>query len=149
MHLELRDVAFDDLPILFEHQRDPDAVALAAVRSRTWPEFEQHWRERVLADPRVRMRAIVVEGTLVGYVSAWQREHERMVAYWIDRAWWGRKLASRALALFLRDEPLRPLHAEVAAHNLGSMRVLDKCGFVRTGSHAGDDGIVEQLFRLD
>lgn len=148
MHLSLRDVELDDLPILFEHQRDPEALALAAVPARTWDEFVTHWRERVLGDPRNRTRAILVEGVLVGYVSTWQRDHERMVAYWIDRACWGRNVASTALTTFLREEPLRPLHAEVAVHNHGSMRVLEKCGFARVADHVGPDGVVEHVFVL-
>jgi RimJ/RimL family protein N-acetyltransferase len=33
----------------------------------------------------------------------------------------------------LRIVPLRPLHARVAKTNLGSIRVLEKCGFRVTG----------------
>ena len=32
----LRNVAESDLPIFFEHQRDPDATAMAAFPSREW-----------------------------------------------------------------------------------------------------------------
>jgi RimJ/RimL family protein N-acetyltransferase len=31
--------------------------------------------------------------------------------------------------MFLDEVTLRPLHAYVAAHNRGSIRVLEKCGF--------------------
>ena len=42
----------------------------------------------------------------------------------------------------------RPLHAYVAKCNVGSIRVLEKCGFVKVGEHAGDDGIEELLLEL-
>lgn len=41
---------------------------------------------------------------------------------------WG-SVATRALAAFLRLVTERPLHAHVAQHNVGSRRVLEKCGF--------------------
>lgn len=37
-------------------------------------------------------------------------------------------IATRALSEFLDQVPLRPLHASVAKHNRGSLRVLEKCG---------------------
>ena len=42
----------------------------------------------------------------------------------------------------------RPLHAYVAKCNVASIRVLEKCGFVEVGEHAGDDGIEELLLEL-
>ena len=38
-------------------------------------------------------------------------------------------MATAALTAFLRLEPIRPLHAGVAKHNVASIRVLQKCGF--------------------
>ena len=35
----------------------------------------------------------------------------------------------KELAAFLCLVPERPLHAHVARHNVGSIRVLEKCGF--------------------
>ena len=52
------------------------------------------------------------------------------VGYWVDRALWGRGIASRALELLLREVVGRPLHATVATSNGASLRVLRKCGFV-------------------
>jgi RimJ/RimL family protein N-acetyltransferase len=36
----------------------------------------------------------------------------------------------------------------VVAHNVASIRVLEKCGFVRQSAHTGDDGIEELLYRF-
>jgi RimJ/RimL family protein N-acetyltransferase len=58
------------------------------------------------------------------------------VTYWIDRAFWGRGLATAALREFVREEP-RPLHARVAKDNVGSRRVLEKCGFVLIAEERG------------
>jgi RimJ/RimL family protein N-acetyltransferase len=42
----------------------------------------------------------------------------------------------------------RPLTAHVAEHNVGSMRVLERNGFVETGRHQETDVVVVG-FRLD
>jgi hypothetical protein len=47
--IRLRDVEADDLPLFFEHQRDPIAVAMVAFRSRDRDAFDQHWA-KLLAD---------------------------------------------------------------------------------------------------
>jgi RimJ/RimL family protein N-acetyltransferase len=45
----------------------------------------------------------------------------------------------------------RPLHAHVAKHNRGSIRVLEKCGFHVVGEETIEEGvqIVEVILRLD
>jgi RimJ/RimL family protein N-acetyltransferase len=52
------------------------------------------------------------------------------VGYWIDRAYWGRGIASRALHLLLQEVAKRPLVATAATSNRASLRVLQKSGFV-------------------
>jgi RimJ/RimL family protein N-acetyltransferase len=36
----------------------------------------------------------------------------------------------------------------VVKSNVASIRVLEKCGFVKVGQHKGDDGIEELLLEL-
>lgn len=125
----LRDVQPDDLPILFEHQRDPVAVALVVFRSRERAEFDAHWA-KILADDTCLKKTIVADGKVAGHIGSFGRDGKREVGYWIDRALWGRGIMSQALPAFLRLEPQRPLYAGVAAHNLASLRLLQKCGFI-------------------
>lgn len=75
-------------------------------------------------------------------IVSWTQDGEREVGYWIGKRYWGRGVATRALSEFLREVPERPLFAHVATHNLGSLRVLEKCGFtvsVETMSVEGDE----------
>jgi RimJ/RimL family protein N-acetyltransferase len=65
----------------------------------------------------------------------WLGEPE--VSYWIGREFWGMGVASKALSLFLSFVDTRPLSARVAKDNLASLRVLEKCGFVRSGEGSG------------
>jgi RimJ/RimL family protein N-acetyltransferase len=128
----LREVAAEDLPIFFAHQQDPDAVRMAAFPSRDRAAFDAHWA-RVLADETAIARTIVAAGEVAGYIGSYGPAGAREVGYWIGREFWGRGVATAALTAFLRDVPSRPLYAHVAKSNGGSLRVLERCGFVVVG----------------
>ena len=142
--IQLRDIEPSDLPLFFEHQRDPIAVAMVAFNSRDRAAFDQHWA-KLLADDSLLKKTIIVvsavsaendlipavsaENQVAGYIGSWTAEGKREVGYWIDRAFWGRGVATEALSAFLCLEQTRPLYAGVAKHNVASIRVLQKCGF--------------------
>ncbi len=88
-------------------------------------------------------RTILLDGAVVGYAGSFTRSGERLVAYWIGCEWWGRGIATEALTSFLEQDRTRPLRARVARHNVASIRVLEKCGFLLCGSRM--DGDVEEL----
>jgi RimJ/RimL family protein N-acetyltransferase len=126
--IQLRDVEVGDLPLFFEHQRDPVAVAMVAFTSRDRAAFDQHWA-KLLADESLLKKTVLADDQVAGNIGSWMSEGKREVGYWIDRAFWGRGVATEALSAFLRLEKTRPLHAGVAKHNAASIRVLQKCGF--------------------
>ena len=137
--VRLRDVTEDDLPIFFEHQRDPVANRMAAFPARDREAFMEHWSIKVLGDDAVAKKTILFEEQVVGNIVSFEMSGETLVGYWIGRDHWGKGIASRALALFLADVDTRPLHAHVAKHNVASIRVLQKSGF----AVVGEDTIVE------
>ena len=128
MNIRLREVEPNDLPLFFEHQRDPVAVEMVAFRSRNRAEFDLHWA-KILANKTGLIRTILADGEVAGNIVSWNSDKNREVGYWIDRAYWGRGVATAALSAFLCLEQTRPLHAGVAKHNVASLRVLQKCGF--------------------
>jgi len=128
----LRDVSEDDLPVFFEHQRDPEATRMAAFPARAWDEFKAHWG-RILADASVIKKCVLFDGHVAGNVVSFENAGRREVGYWIGRSFWGQGIATQALSRFLSQVGFRPLHAHVAKHNLASMRVLEKCGFTVCG----------------
>jgi RimJ/RimL family protein N-acetyltransferase len=127
-HVVLRDVTESDLRILYEHQLDPEANRMAAFQARDREAFMAHWAN-VLADETVIKKTIVVDGAVAGNIVSFISSGEREVGYWIGRDYWGKGIATAALTAFLHQVPDRPLHAHVAKHNAGSIRVLEKCGF--------------------
>jgi RimJ/RimL family protein N-acetyltransferase len=146
----LRKVMEDDLPIFFEHQREPDANRMAAFPARERDAFMTHWRSKVLAEPANEARTIVADGEIAGNIVSWEQDGQRTIGYWLGKRYWGKGIATAALAEFLAThEKRRPLHADVASANLGSMRVLEKCGFQRiSGPSLASDGVEVHAFRL-
>jgi RimJ/RimL family protein N-acetyltransferase len=154
--VELREVTAADVLVFFEHQRDPEAVRMAAFTSADPSDraaFLVRWA-RILADDSVVTRTVVFDGEVVGHVGGFTRFGGPEVTFWIDREHWGKGLATAALLLFLRTEPRRPLYARAAVDNLGSLRVLEKCGFVAVGEDVGfaegrGEDVEEFVLRLD
>jgi RimJ/RimL family protein N-acetyltransferase len=145
--LLLRPVEPGDLDTFFEHQRDPESNRMAAFPARDRTAFDAHW-QRILADETLIVRTIVWNGEIAGNMLSWPRSDQRLVGYWIGREYWGRGIATRALATFLDEVTARPLHAHVATSNLGSIRVLEKCGFTLSGSGETEDGVQELVYEL-
>src|SRR4051812_32050228 len=102
---------------------------MALTIPRTRQAFDSHWA-RALDDPGIIARTILVGAALAGYISRFPTDGQDHVGYWIDRAYWGMGVASRALHLLLREVGKRPLSAAAATSNGASLRVLQKCGFV-------------------
>lgn len=156
MTITLRALKDDDLDALFRWESDPTAARMAAF---TRPDhtdraaFDAHYR-RVLSDPTNWTRAIDEDGVLVGMIASFTMEGDRELTYWVDPSRWGSGIATRAVRLFIPDETRRPLCARAAEHNLGSRRVLERNGFVKTGEETSwADGVgkevVEYIYRLD
>jgi RimJ/RimL family protein N-acetyltransferase len=145
----LRDREESDRPILFEQQLDPDAAAMAAFPSRDERAFAEHW-ERLRRDDSNVVKTIIVGDQVAGDIGSWVDDGERRVGYWLGREFWGRGIATEALRQFVLVVPERPISASVAEHNVASLRVLEKCGFVAVGGPRppGDDGIREIVMQL-
>ena len=148
----LRDVVAGDLPIFFVHQQDPDAVRMAAFPARDREAFDAHWA-KILADASVITRTVVADGEVAGYIGSFGPASAREVGYWIGRAFWGQGVGTAALTAFLVHVPTRPLYAHVAASNVGSLRVLERCGFsvvgeARAPAATGGEAVDELILRL-
>jgi RimJ/RimL family protein N-acetyltransferase len=151
--VRLRSVEDRDLDVFFDHQADPQAVEMAAFPARDKDQFAAHWA-KVRADDTKVARTIVADGMVAGNIGSWQENGQQLLGYWVGREYWGRGVATQALALLVDEVSIRPLYAHVAVHNVGSIRVLEKCGFRRdrvqeATAPAPDDGIEEFIFVLN
>jgi RimJ/RimL family protein N-acetyltransferase len=139
MTITLRDVTDADLPIFFDLQRDLTYNHMAAFTHKDPDDraaFDAHWK-KIRANPENKNQTIVFEGQVVGYIASFPMDGNREVTYGIGRPLWGRGLATEALRAFLAVETDRPLRARAAKDNVGSLRVLAKCGFEVTGEDIG------------
>lgn len=153
--LFLRKVIDTDLKIFFEHQRDKEANYMVAFNHRepgNLDEFMNHW-DKILNDPYNTIRTIEVNGEVVGNIMSFIMSGKREIGYWIGKEFWGRGIATIALKNFVSIISERPLSAHVAFDNLGSIRVLERCGFNKNGedeyfSKTRDKNIKELIFEL-
>lgn len=81
--------------------------------------------------------AVEVDHKIVGCVSYWYcGENTIEVGYWVGKAYWGGGLCTQALSM-LMSRDFFPRNCDVIARvmegNVGSERVLQKCGFVYSG----------------
>lgn len=151
----LRPIEDGDLDALFDQMRDPESVRMAAFTAADPDDramFDAHMA-KIRASPDVTMRAVTLDGLLVGSIASFLDEGRTEVTYWIERSVWGRGIAGRALLGLLELVPVRPLFARAASDNAGSLRVLRKAGFVAVGTEvsyatARDAEIEETLLRL-
>jgi RimJ/RimL family protein N-acetyltransferase len=151
----LRDIIPADLPIFYVQQLDPEANRMAAFTSRDPSDrdaFDIHWA-KIMSDDTVINKTILYNGKVAGNIAKFTMFGLPEVGYWIGKEYWGKGIATQALTLFLRIVTLRPLYAAAAADNRGSLRVLQKCGFVITGydrafSEARGEEIDEALLEL-
>jgi RimJ/RimL family protein N-acetyltransferase len=136
----LRNVVDDDLPIFFEYQLDPEANYMAAFTAKdptNQEAFMAHWR-RILTDETTINQTILFNGQVAGSVSSYEEEGKPEVTYWLGKEYWGKGIATSALKEFLAQKnQIRPIYARVAKDNIGSRRVLEKCGFKIIGESKG------------
>ncbi|MER5598468.1 GNAT family N-acetyltransferase [Streptomyces sp. NPDC002265] len=137
MEVALRKVHDSDLAVFFRQMNDPESLRMAAFTPQDpadRDDFEAKWRR--IRD-RELVRTVLVDGDVVGTASVYGEPGEREVTYWVDRAYWGRGIATAALRLLLTEVSERPLYARAAADNEGSLRVLRKCGFRESARATG------------
>lgn len=137
--ITLREVEPSDLGIFYAQQLDLDAIRMAAFVSPDRTDravFDAHWA-KILQSPLNLNRTILADGQVAGHVACFPLGGNLEVTYWLGREFWGRGIATQALAALLRLVATRPIYARAATDNLGSLRVLQKCGFNIIGQDKG------------
>ena len=135
--------------------RDGDAVALArhADNPKVWRNMSdgfphpytlriaEHWVRAGQIELGGDHWAIAFEDSAVGGCGIAQDSAQFRcnveIGYWLAQAWGGHGIATRVARALTEQAFTNPeitrVYAPVHADNLASMRVLEKCGFVREG----------------
>ena len=135
----IRPVEPSDLDTFYRQQLDTEAIRMAAFVGADRKDravFDAHWR-KILSSPQNINRTILADGQIAGHIACFPLGETLAVTYWIGREFWGQGVATRALRLMLQLVTARPITAAAAADNLGSIRVLQKCGFKIIGHDKG------------
>lgn len=137
--IQLRKTQLSDLEILYQFQLDPEGIQLAAFTAAENAEKAVYIQKhaRFLDDPTKNTQTILLGDTIAGSIAKFEMEGDAEITYWIDRQFWGKGIATTALQQFLTIEKARPLFGRVAFDNIGSQKVLEHCGFIRTGKDKG------------
>jgi RimJ/RimL family protein N-acetyltransferase len=146
--ISLRDVQLSDIPAIY-FESDPAFCTMAMIKPRSIEAFQAVW-DKIFRDrasgaqpPGVTQKVILTPSPkgpeICGSIGCWMMSDQLAVGYGIARPYWGRGIASRALALLLAEMPVRPLHARAAASNSASIRVLTKNGFVAERTEAAPE----------
>ena len=155
-NVTIREVEPSDLEIFYQHQLDPEAIRMAAfvcANPQDKAAFDAHW-DKILHSSRITQRTIVAAGQVAGHIACYPDGENLEVTYWLGREFWGRGFAIRALERMLCLVVDRPVFARVVADNVGSIRVLRKCGFQIIGknrdfAHGRGEDTEEYILRLD
>ncbi len=137
--LILRPMSERDVPALRRIAGDPDvARMLRRVPVPLPEEAVRDWlvQRRFLGRPGFLLVVDLPDAGPIGVVSL---RADATIGFFLDRRYWGRGLATEAVAALLSDAAQRfpelgPITADHFADNPASGRVLEKLGFERTGT---------------
>ncbi|MCP4442282.1 MAG: GNAT family N-acetyltransferase [Aureispira sp.] len=153
--LVLRKTITTDLDTLFNNQLDEESNYMAAFTAKDPTDKDAYMAKwtKIVVNDAVNMQTILLEDKIVGSILHFDAGEETFVAYGIGKDFWGKGIASAALAKFLKLSPKRPLFAQTVFDNLGSQRVLEKNGFVVIGkeinfANARGKEVEEFVFKL-
>ena len=131
------------------HRIMSDPVAMRYWSTPPHVEFDETVRwiaSMIEADPAVSDDFIVTfRGQVIGKLGAWRLPE---VGYLLARSHWGQGIASEAMTAFIGRRRLvgsTELTADVDPRNIGSLRLLERHGFVETGRAAGTWQIGDEL----
>ena len=154
--IKFRKTEVDDLELLFKFQLDKEAMNLAAFTPKDPTDKSAYLSKytKILSDPTVNNQTIIIDNIIVGSIAKFEIHGQAEVTYWIDKNFWGKGIATKALEYLLTIETTRPIFGRVAFDNYGSQKVLEKCGFLKIGKDKGfanarQTEIEEFIYKLD
>lgn len=135
----LREFQWRDLDNLVLHANNPKVAMYLRdfFPSPYTEESARWWLEVGCRQENAINFAVAVDDELVGGIGARfftdEHKHSAEIGYWLGEAQWGKGITAQAVALLEKKLFALPniyrLTAPVAHANVGSRRVLEKCGF--------------------
>lgn len=139
MNIHLRQTIASDLEVFFVNQTDEEANYLAAFTPENPFDKEAYMAKwtKLLHNNEINMQTILLGDQVVGSVVKYVMFGDAEITYQISKEFWKQGITTKAVTLFLQQETTRPIFGRVAFDNYGSQKVLEKTGFIKTGSDKG------------
>ncbi len=137
--ITLRKTVLPDLEFFFLFQLDEEANYLAAFTAKDPTDKTAYLQKysKLVNDPAINMQTILAGEIIAGSISKFEMEGRAEITYWIDKQFWGKGIATKALTALLENETTRPIFGRVAFDNIGSQKVLTNCHFIKIGTDKG------------
>lgn len=95
-------------------------------------------RTRRSDDPECWFKGVYLDGTLVGEAGCFRTKTNHIeIGYLVGKDWWGQGLATRIIpkiiARIVASGYKGPIVGTVFQDNPASQKVIERCGFVKTG----------------
>lgn len=140
--LVLRPMTLDDAADVFAYSADPAVLRFTTGTTPTQPEETRAWLESALANPSTHMWAVLLRDspTVIGAIEfGIPIPGSGSIHYALGRAHWGIGLMTEAVEALCQWAlsvlpSIQDITTGVVAENVGSARVLEKCGFAHIGS---------------
>lgn len=156
MNIELRDRTEETVRVYFNMTRDEEIQSLCPQKAKTEDEAVADFYETLSDNAKSYGRTIYIDGEYIGDIWCYCIDRDEnpnaMVSYCIfKKEYWGRGIGSIALEKFLKEVTeklqLKSIGAFTYANNIGSIRVLEKNGFVLSESFE-EDGTESSFYLL-
>ena len=104
LDIKLRPTEIADLELLFEFQTDNEGGYMAAFMPKDPNDKTAYINKftKLLEDPTVNNQTIILDNQIVGSIAKFIMNGDTEITYWIDRNFWGKGIASKALDIFLK-----------------------------------------------
>ena len=126
MNVSLRPLDDRDLDAIYQQVTDAESIRITAFTPDHQTDRRAFFRRmsRLLADTSVLHRVIDVDGAIAGKIASFRIDNQPEVTYWVDRAHWGKGIATTALQILLAETAERP----VRPGGLGQRRFASSTG---------------------
>ena len=147
----------DTVRIYFEKANRPEIKQVLPQKAKTVEEALEDYEQTLLPDARSYGQTVYVDGKYIGDVWCYcidpDEEPNCMLSFCIfEPEYWSKGIAAAAVKMFIQKicaiYQVKTIGAFTFAHNLASIRVLEKNGFVLMEEFE-EDGVLSKFFQLE
>ena len=157
MHISLENRTADSVRIYFEKTNRSEIKRVLPQKAKTVEEALEDYEKTLLSNAKSYGQTVYVDGKYVGdvwcYCIDMENEPNCMISFCIfEPEYWFKGVATTAVKKFIQNicarYHVKTIGAFTFAHNLASIRVLEKNGFVVMEGFE-EDGVLSKYLQLE